>query len=138
MGSGDWLPNTETVSKHAILCTGSANPRVDRFAILLLVLASSVAAEMRLCRHLPPIRLAAHHDGPSDAGGLVGERDGDQLARLARQQFEQPGRGAAGPRPAHHGGCAHHAQASQGFVALPADLSEPMPAARPPPALVRA
>ena len=85
MGSADWLPNTETVSKHAILCTGSANPRVDRFAILLLVLANSVAAEMRLCRHLPPIRLAAHHDGPSNAGGFVRQGDGDELARFARQ-----------------------------------------------------
>ena len=84
------------------------------------------------------VEFAAHQHGPDGAGHLVGQRDRRQLFRLARQQLQKPGRivtaclvGFAAPLDLlDDGGGAEHQQPAQAFVALPADLAEPLPPRR--------
>ncbi len=97
---------------------------------LCCCLASSVGGENALRRRRASIGLAVHHDGPSDAGDLVGERNRDQLARLARQEREKPGRGMTWLGPSDDRCGADDEQGSQGLVALSADLAEPLLASR--------
>ena len=51
------------------------------------------------CKQARIVRLAAHHDLPGDACGLVRERDGGELGRLALQERRQPGRSAGAAAP---------------------------------------
>src|SRR5262245_22653549 len=75
------------------------------------------------------VAFAAHHQFPGDARGLVGERHGGELGRLACDQLAQPGRGAASAAafdlPNHRGG-ARHQDAAQHRVAGARDHAEPL------------
>ena len=51
----------------------------------------------RRCRTVVVVALAADHQFPGDACGLVGQRHRGQLRRLAPNELRQPGRGR--PRP---------------------------------------
>ena len=76
----------------------------------------------------PVVALAAGHELPGDAGGLVGERHGDELGRLALEQAGEPGRGpgAAAPDLLDVGGRARHQGGAQALVAGPGDAAEPL------------
>jgi len=71
------------------------------------------------------------HHGPQDAGHLVGQSDGHELARLSLQQFQQPGRGgfAAGSGMSDDGGGADDEQLPQSLIAGFADPTQPLLAA---------
>src|SRR5829696_7910274 len=73
------------------------------------------------------VDLAAGHYGPDDAGHLVGQSDGDELARLAAEQLTQPLAGqlavGAGGMADHRGGAGHQ-QRSQPFMARAADPAQ--------------
>src|SRR5438477_592609 len=137
MGYADRVPNIFVMSKHQ---------RVPRVAPILgsteCHLAVAVLARFRCARYAgcqrwagsgllrPPIGLAAHHHGPDDAGHFVGQRDRRELLRLARQQSQEPRRGAAALGLLDHRSGAEHEQPAQALVTLAADLAEPLFASR--------
>src|SRR3712207_2767517 len=87
--------------------------------------ASVAAAGLR--RHgRNPVRAALDQQGPDDAGRLVGQGDGDQHSRLAREPPRQPRprRRAALTGPAHHRAGAQDEQAADGALAHLRDGSE--------------
>src|ERR1700730_5633187 len=129
MGYADRVPNRNVMSEHQWI------PRVvpilgstDRH------LAAAVLASARyrgwagsgLLRM--SVGLAAHHHGPDDAGHLVGQRHRRELLRLARQQSQEPRRGAARLGLLDDRGGAEHEQPAQILVALAADLAGPVAA----------
>jgi hypothetical protein len=127
MGCADRIPNRAVMSKHRW------TPRVvpilgltDRHLAAVLASARAARAVSGLCRFGRAVEFAADQHGPDDAGHLVGERHRRELLRLARQQIDKPGRGAAGCGLADDGGGAEHQQPAQAFVPLPADLAEPL------------
>src|SRR5262252_8250780 len=137
MGYADRVPNIVVMSKHhwtprVVPILGST----DRH-LAVAVLARSRCARRLCCRWRAnsgwlrsPVGLAGHHYGPSDAGHLVGQRDGRHLLRLARQQASQPWRGTVlldGLLDHRRG--AEYDQPAKPLVALAADLAEPLFAA---------
>src|ERR1700732_3323077 len=125
MGYADRVPNISVMSKHQWV------PRVvpvlgstDRH-LAVAVLASSRCARSRWWAgsgyRRTAIGLAAHHHGPDDASHFVGQRDRRELLWLARQQFQQPWRGAARFGLLDDRGGAEHEQPPQILVARPAD-----------------
>ena len=102
-------------------------------------LAAAILASARCLRYgwwagsglrRAPVSLAAHHHGPHDAGHLVGQRDRRQLLGLARQQFQQPRRGAARLGLLDDRCRAQDEQPPQALIALSADLAGPVFACR--------
>src|SRR3954463_9888345 len=90
--------------------------------------ASVAAAGLR--RHgRSLVRAALDQQGPDDAGHLVGQGDGDQHPRLAREHPRQPRsrsrRRATLTGPAHHGAGAEDEQASDRPLAHLRDRPEP-------------
>src|SRR3954464_10318966 len=80
---------------------------------------------------LAPIGGAARPHRPDDPRRLVRQRHGGELARLARQQLQQPGWGGLVVRPgmADHRHGADPQQLAQPFIAGLADPTEPVLAA---------
>src|SRR5206468_7064477 len=77
------------------------------------------------------VALAAGHQLPGDAHGLVGERHRRQLGRLALEQRGEPRRGydAASPDLLDIGGGAADQHRPQALVAGPGDAAQPLLAA---------
>src|SRR5229473_1920653 len=134
MGYADRVPNRAVMSKHQWI------PRVvPILGSTDCHLAVAVLARFRCARFRwwagsgllrTPVSLAAHHHGPDDAGHLVGQRDRRELLWLARQQSQQPWRGAAPLGLLDHRGGTEHEQPPQVLIALPADLAGPVFAGR--------
>src|SRR2546423_2189079 len=68
--------------------TGYVDPRTDRSASFPS--SPAPAADERSGRRRWPVGLPARHHGPDNAGHLVGQSHGRQLARLVAEQVEQP------------------------------------------------
>src|SRR5262249_37066538 len=129
MGYADRVPNISVMSKHQWI------PRVvPILGSTDCHLAVAVLARFRCARFRrwagsdllrTPVSLAAHHHGPEDAGHLVRQRDRRELFWLARQQSQQPRRGAASLGLLDDCGGAEHEQPPQVLVALSADPSGP-------------
>ena len=84
-----------------------------------------MATDLRYCWS---VEFAADQHRPDDAGHLVGESKGGELFGFARQQGEQPRRGAAGFGLLDDRGSAEHQQPAQAFIPLPADPAGPVTA----------
>src|SRR6266852_8077080 len=130
MGYADRVPNMNVMSKHQ---------RVPRVVPILgstdCHLAAAVLASARCTRSRwragsgllrTAVGLAAHHHGPDDAGHFVGQRDRRELLWLARQQSQEPRRGAARLGLLDDRGGAEYKQPPQALIALPADLAGPV------------
>src|SRR5258708_4608440 len=134
MGYADRVPNRAVMSEHQWIPRGvPILGSTDRH------LAAAVLARSRCARYRwragsgvlrTPVGFAAHHHGPDDAGHLVGQRDCRQLLWLARQQFQEPRRGAAPFGLLDDRGGAEHEQPAQALVTLAADLAGPVLAGR--------
>src|ERR1700733_11839576 len=72
------------------------------------------------------VALAADHELPGDARGLVGECDCGEFRLLAADEVSQPGRGVAAlfAHLLDHRGGANHQGSAQGLVARPRDRAE--------------
>src|SRR5690349_14838463 len=134
MGYADRVPNRAVMSEHqwaprVVPILGSTDRHL---AVAVLARSRCVRCRWRAGSGLlwAPVGLAAHHHGPDDAGHLVGQRDRRQLLWLARQQSQQPRRGAAPLGLLNDRGGAEHEQPAQVLVALAADLAGPVLASR--------
>src|SRR5260370_20251095 len=129
MGYADRVPNISVTSKHhwvprVVPILGSTDCHLA--AAVLASARSRWWAGSGLLR--TPVGLAADHHGPDDAGHLVGQRDRRELLWLARQQSQDPRRGAARFGLLDDRGGAAHEQPPQVLIALPADLAGPVSA----------
>src|SRR5260370_40270536 len=129
MGCADRVPNMNVMSEHqwiprVVPILGSTDCHL---AVAVLARSGCAGCRWRTGAGLlwMPVGFAAHHHGPDDAGHLVGQRDCRQLLWLARQQFQEPRRGAAPFGLLDDRGGAEHEQPAQALVTLAADLAGP-------------
>src|SRR5258708_19190589 len=127
MGYADRVPNRAVMSEHqpvprVVPILGSTDYHL---AVAVLARSSGVRCRWRAGSSLlwTPVYLAADHHGPDDAGHFVGQRDRCELFWLARQQSQEPRRGATPFGPLADRGGAVHEQPAPAFLALVAGLS---------------
>src|SRR6266478_2426817 len=134
MGCADRVPNKNMMSEHQRVPRGVPILGSTDDHLAAAVLARFGCARSRWWAgsglRRPAVGLAAHHHGPDDAGHLVGQRHCRELLRLARQQSQEPRRGAAALGLLDDRGGAEHEPPAQILVALAADLAGPVSACR--------
>ena len=113
-GLRDRVPNRAVMSEHqpvprVVPILGSTDYHL---AVAVLARSSGVRCRWRAGSSLlwTPVYLAADHHGPDDAGHFVGQRDRCELFWLARQQSQEPRRGATPFGPLDDRGGAEHEQ----------------------------
>jgi hypothetical protein len=138
MGYADRVPNKKVMSEHRWIPRGVPILGPTDRHLCCCPCKRQKAVVTGSGRLWSAVEFAAHQHGSDDASHLVGQRDRRQLFRLARQQLQKPGRivtaglvGFAAPLDLlDDGSGAEHQQSAQAFIALPADLAEPLPPRR--------
>ena len=132
MGCADRVPNIVAMSEHHRVPRGvPLLGSTDRHLAAFLASARSGShGEPASGRLWLAVSFAAHHHGPQDAGHLVGQRDRRELFRLAREQSQEPRRGAAPLGLLDDRGGAKHEPPPQVLVARPGDPARPVFAGR--------
>src|SRR5690242_11525004 len=138
MPSADQVPVKSSHLRDAKALMGCPDRRIDRLCITCCLpfptfTSRRMPARSRLGRKSDrfPVALTSRHHRPRHAGDLIGERDGSDLGRPARQQCFEPGPvlGAMDLGIADDSKRTCREQAAQITIALLADTAELVPSA---------